>query len=483
MLHPPLQASCESGSSGGKEACGSHLKAGKRFMLLRLALVLLAVLLFTMTAKGGSYDVVPFRAHHYLDLWQRYSGRSDSIRSHEEFDTKVFAPWYDESMGGPKRASNILLGLLSAPTDHGPPLPRLQRRRLTALNSSSSKTNLVVDVLFQTSGEMGNHLWHLAVAHALSRHAMQEHGIKLNITFTGQRSSKGRSTAKLVRKCFPELSTFDSNVEIPEAEFQEAHAMQQAAFPALHADFEANFRRGSSAREVLEQFNSSLRAVLEATQEVGKKNISSLMPHAYVRIKGTGAWKWPLVEGYRFELLRKFRMSSSCCTDLHPQSNETVLHIRGFEVEMATHALHLGFGELSPNRVSHDLLGHLGPGSSVIIVSRFTKHESIDDYESSLRYRGFNVRVLHDLPGPETFCYLRHATALAGFWKTTFFSWAAFLSDAERIDVYRMDTNHTRIALRREGINEEVAKELMSPDPTAACSSNSRYHTHVFRED
>ena len=73
----------------------------------------------TPTSTGAPYETALFRVHHYLGSWERYSGRNDSRRSREAFDTKNFVndgsddsitSWFDEFIDrfGPKQALDLL---------------------------------------------------------------------------------------------------------------------------------------------------------------------------------------------------------------------------------------------------------------------------------------------------------------------------------------------------------------------------------------
>lgn len=89
----------------------------------------------------------------------------------------------------------------------------------------------------------------------------------------------------------------------------------------------------------------------------------------------------------------------------------------------------LGFVDLNPNQVAHQLLGHLKGGDWVAITTR-RYDATIQSYVQTLQQqRGFHVRVIQQSTGIQDFCFLRYAQKeLIGHVRSTYAVWAALLS-------------------------------------------------------
>jgi hypothetical protein len=85
------------------------------------------------------------------------------------------------------------------------------------------------------------------------------------------------------------------------------------------------------------------------------------------------------------------------------------------------------------------LFGHLAPGDKGAIVSRFPQ-EHAKEYVHALTERGLKVRFIQNQTGIQDFCFLRHAQKeMVGIAISTYFKWAALLSNASRIVAYSVD--------------------------------------------
>jgi hypothetical protein len=99
----------------------------------------------------------------------------------------------------------------------------------------------------------------------------------------------------------------------------------------------------------------------------------------------------------------------------------------------------MGFKELGPKQTASDLLGHLRQGDKVAVVSRFSNGE-LDKYLSAMRDRGLRVRLIKGQSGRQDFCFLRSAQKeMVGVSISTYFYWAARLSNASRVVTYSLD--------------------------------------------
>jgi hypothetical protein len=136
---------------------------------------------------------------------------------------------------------------------------------------------------------------------------------------------------------------------------------------------------------------------------------------------------FPLMDRYWDILAELFTFNDSdCCLDF-PQVDESVLHVRGFNVERPKDYESKGMKELSPNRTSNDLLQHLNVGDKVAIISRYP--DKMSNFAALLQKRGLHVRTIVNQTGVQDFCFLKSATKeVIGGRKSTFFLIAAFLN-------------------------------------------------------
>jgi hypothetical protein len=118
--------------------------------------------------------------------------------------------------------------------------------------------------------------------------------------------------------------------------------------------------------------------------------------------------------------------------------------LRNFVVEMPRVGPNLGFHELGPQQLARDLLGHLERDDKVAIVSRFTQ-ETAQPYIDALTERGLNVRFIAGQTGVQDFCFLMHTKKeMIGIAISTYFMWAAYLSNCARVVAYSVDTVQRR---------------------------------------
>ena len=108
----------------------------------------------------------------------------------------------------------------------------------------------------------------------------------------------------------------------------------------------------------------------------------------------------------------------------------------------------IGFEELSPNKTAYELFGHLNPGDKVAITTRFGDKD-VEPYVSALQARELQVRVIEGQSGTQDFCFLMSAQKeLVGSFLSTFVSWAAYLGDMKRANLYRVIGLNTPTDLR-----------------------------------
>lgn len=121
-----------------------------------------------------------------------------------------------------------------------------------------------------------------------------------------------------------------------------------------------------------------------------------------------------------------------------------VQHYRNFGTEMPRRGIALGFEELSPRKISEELLRNLTAGDRVAITSRFV-NKAVEDIVDSLSARGIRVRVVDGQSPEEDFCFLSKAEKeLVGFAMSSYVRWAGILGNAALVRMYSVDSPATR---------------------------------------
>jgi hypothetical protein len=121
-------------------------------------------------------------------------------------------------------------------------------------------------------------------------------------------------------------------------------------------------------------------------------------------------------------------------------------------------------------------MGHLPAGQKVAITTRFANEPRAQEYQRALQDRGLRVRVVANQTGVQDFCFLLRARQeLMGVAKSTYARWAAYLGDAERVQLYALDNAGSQEFIRhtmqfpwthpelKRGIRFPVFPSLPSP--------------------
>lgn len=105
----------------------------------------------------------------------------------------------------------------------------------------------------------------------------------------------------------------------------------------------------------------------------------------------------------------------------------------------------MGFEELSPNMTASRLFGHVHPQKDqVAVISKYTNNASYA-YLEAFERRGIHSRLVSGTTGTQDFCFLAKTNQqIAGSRLSTYFVWAALLSNASRIHFYSVDSPATR---------------------------------------
>ena len=307
-------------------------------------------------------------------------------------------------------------------------------------NSSADAT-----IIIHMSGELGNHINHIAHAYPIAWWAERKYGIKTRMiirdqVIRGRVSTKSGSVKTILTKCFPHLQTLYDGPRANSPEYGIRIAQQ-------HAWDMAN-------STVLQYINNDIQS---------ESDVDATLAHLHVLVQSdsipvideNATITLPLLNSIRMEnalfvdlfyhdLRWLLTFNDTACCKALPDADETVLHYRNFGTEMPKRGTALGFEELSPRKISEELLRNLTKGNKVAITSRFI-NTAVEDIVNLLSARGIQVRVVNGQSPEEDFCFLlKVEKELVGFAKSSYVRWAGILGNASLVRMYSVDSPATR---------------------------------------
>jgi hypothetical protein len=329
-------------------------------------------------------------------------------------------------------------------------------------NTRDSKPSLpLIDLVVILSGELGNNLLKIAFGKIIQCFALEEGMFNFSLRFVSQGLRKSISARHDVEQCFskhfsPNLVNLaewklnsadwkeivDIQTTVIERFYQgenddpiQAIALLQITNPYSfdtirhHLEnlqdilYRMNLQKQIDETRYNDFFISNSDADGREITEIHNLSLPFLIANAFP--------VFSLLDRYWEEISELFTFSTDeqrCCST-KPEVDETVLHIRGFDVEMPNVYNNLGFRELNPHQTSTDLLAHLKAGDKVAIVSRFDER-SLANFTGALVDRGLHVRFITGLSGVQGFCFLKSAyKELVGGNRSTYFLMASMLND------------------------------------------------------
>lgn len=151
-------------------------------------------------------------------------------------------------------------------------------------------------------------------------------------------------------------------------------------------------------------------------------------------------------------------------------------HYRNFLAEMPRKGKIMGFQEMSPGKVSHELFRDKKAGEKIAIVTRINDGV-VTEIVRLLKERELLVRVIEGQTGVEDWCFLKHAQKeLVGGAVSTYVKWAAFLGNATSTRLYFLDSPAFR---------QRVDMDFMFQEATHLIRSDlrSRIRYEVYRSE
>jgi len=289
-------------------------------------------------------------------------------------------------------------------------------------------SNVSLAIVVQLSGELGNHMCKIAAGLGVAME-LRRYNVTSELKLRHQEgTTKWVPVEKNMKKCFPAATHLD----VSEA---------QDFDPSSRTSFEQSFDGINS--DDPESIHAAIRAAVQYATD--SNNLTLYSAHFTL-------WDF-YMDLYYDQFRRFFRYADDnkfCCRK-RPHANETVFHYRQFATEMPKRAIELGFEEVSAINLLEQILIPSN-ATSVAILSRFS-NEQLDDYANTLRNAGLSVRLILKQSPMQDFCFIKSAQRhIVGNARSTFFGWAALLSDSAAITAYSIDSPSQRTWAARNEI-------------------------------
>lgn len=305
-----------------------------------------------------------------------------------------------------------------------------------------------IDIVVALNGELGNHIYKLTMGKAI-QYVAEEYNYPFNFTFhyLGQGIGKSRTPRIEMTKCFPSYFNADfTECNVPS--YKSILQQQKSLYGDNYDYLSASGKKFKHDREgIQEMLNFTYQSTkndktipFHQLQTILDNN--NVLPLSIPFVLADSFCYLDLIEKYYKQFQTFFQMDSSnkfCCKE-KPDIDETVVHIRGFVVEMPRVGKQPKFTELDPEKTANVLLSHLQPGDKVVLLGRF--QSALEPYKEALEKRSISVRTITGQSGVQDFCFLMSTTKeIVGMISSTYAFWASLLSTSvKKVILYRTST-------------------------------------------
>ena len=336
-----------------------------------------------------------------------------------------------------------------------------------------ASNRIIPTLVIQLRGELGNHLMAITHGMGVKWYAKEMFALDLQTelrhqVFTfgpnkeGTDSPKWKPTRDVVKKCFPNLRSWDFDRGTNWQEFEYSHK-QQTQWLASLTKSRLDYINGRPWLLALTQrdphavewhdLNTSLTTFMglwnRTDRPKSKMNswpfFTSQHPLVTIPFLYSHALENTLfVDRYFHEIRNLFRFDfGSCCGVESPHPDETVLHYRNFDAALSGSDSMLE--DLSPEQTVNTLLKHLQAGDKVALTTR-VHDDNLNRLVTALHNKGLQVRVVEGQSAAQDFCFLlKSQKELVGNFQSTFLFWAAILSQSvASIRWYTVDSPRVR---------------------------------------
>jgi hypothetical protein len=136
----------------------------------------------------------------------------------------------------------------------------------------------------------------------------------------------------------------------------------------------------------------------------------------------------------------------------------------------------LGFEEMSPTKIAHELFRDSIVGDKIAILTRIND-TVVSEIMEALEGRGLQVRLISGQSPIEDWCFMKHAQKeLVGGAISSFVKWAAFLGNTTKTRLYFLDSPMFRRRAQLEFLFQEAESVIES-------DLGSRIRYEVYRSE
>ena len=199
----------------------------------------------------------------------------------------------------------------------------LQKTNYVMTNSSSAAATIII----HTSGELGNHMMHLAHAYSIAWLAERKYGMQFNMILhdqitRGRVNAKSYSVKKIIKKCFPNLQPLYDG---PRANILPEYRIridQQQAWEMVNDTLLRHINNGIASERDVGLTLEHLQFLMYSNQipEV-EANSSIALPF----IESTAMDNFEFVNWFYHELRQLFIFNDTECCLAVPDPNEIIL--------------------------------------------------------------------------------------------------------------------------------------------------------------
>eukprot|EP00590_Aulacoseira_subarctica_P003013 CAMPEP_0172419064 /NCGR_PEP_ID=MMETSP1064-20121228/5511_1 /TAXON_ID=202472 /ORGANISM="Aulacoseira subarctica , Strain CCAP 1002/5" /LENGTH=396 /DNA_ID=CAMNT_0013158335 /DNA_START=154 /DNA_END=1344 /DNA_ORIENTATION=+ len=308
-------------------------------------------------------------------------------------------------------------------------------------NKTQENQPAKMDLVIYLGGELGNHMLQIAMGRIIQLVAMEDGRLQFTVRYLSQGLTKSERTCKELQKCFSaHFSEEKVNLmewNISSIEWKQILDNQERYMSDIFHDWAEPAQAARLLHingTTIESIRASLDEIYDISSRIEQQKTKITMQNAAIPsipfAFSSGLFpSISLINTYYKELRELFIFNESNCCHEIPEEDETVLHIRGFDIESPQIFKSLGFRDLNVNQAANELLRHLNKGEKVAMISRF-EEKDLKNYKVVLQERGLTVRFISNQTGPEDFCFLKSARKeVVGDFYSTFFRVAVLLSD------------------------------------------------------
>lgn len=194
-------------------------------------------------------------------------------------------------------------------------------------NAMANSSSVVVTIIVHTSGELGNHMMHLAHAYSIAWLAERNYGIQTKMIIHdqitgGKVNGKSKSVKKIITKCFPNLQPLYDSPRANTLPEYTVRVNQQRGWKLVNETILQRVNDGIASERDVEVTLEHLHFLVHSNQ------IPEVEANSYITlpfIESISMNNFKLVNWFYHELRQLFSFNDTACCLEVPDRNETVL--------------------------------------------------------------------------------------------------------------------------------------------------------------